>query len=191
MHRDWETLLSAFGDIDGYEVRIGSSKTRHRQTDGLRNVKLISATNGDEVRALYDWSDFVVIPLKPNLHASRITVLLEAIASGVPTICTDTGGLRAYFSDVEVAYVPPFAPIALRTMVDGLCTDEDRRFAMIAKAQERMIAADLTAQGFATRNRRLSEELLRSSSRATIDASSTDYGKLRETEVVSSFPPAD
>jgi glycosyltransferase involved in cell wall biosynthesis len=104
--------------------------------------------------------------LKPNLHASGITVVFEATVSAVPLICTDTGGLRAYFSDAEVGYVPPGAPLTMRAVAEELSKDDERRFSMIVKAQNRLISAELTAQGFAMRNRRLSEELLCNSATA-------------------------
>ncbi len=169
MHRDWKTLLDAFGDVDRYQVRIASSKASRRLTHGLRNVEIISATTADDVRALYDWSDFVVVPLRPNLHASGLTVVFESIISAVPSICTDTGGLRAYFSDAEVAYVPPFASEAMRAAADVLSEDDHRRFEMTIKAQQRLTTAALTSEGFAMRNRRLSEQLLWSDHAATFD----------------------
>jgi glycosyltransferase involved in cell wall biosynthesis len=160
MHRDWPTLLAAFGNVDRYEVRIGSSHLDRKLLKGVRNVTAISAMTADEVRALYAWADLVVVPLKPNLHASGITVVFESVISGVPSICTDTGGLRAYFSESEVAYVPHSAPIAMRAAADQLAADDDRRFNMVASAQRHLISAELTAHGFAIRNRRLSEVLL-------------------------------
>jgi glycosyltransferase involved in cell wall biosynthesis len=163
MHRDWETLLAAFGNVSQYEVRIASSKIRRKLISGLNNVEVIPAQTADDVTSLYEWADLVVVPLKPNLHASGITVVFEAIASAVPVICTDTGGLRAYFSDTEVAYVPPGASLAMRAEAEELSKDDKRRFSMIVKAQKRMISTNLTAQGFAMRNRRLSEELLSNS----------------------------
>jgi glycosyltransferase involved in cell wall biosynthesis len=162
MHRDWPTLLAAFGNLDRYEVRIGSSRLDRKLLKGLRNVTAISPRSADEVRALYAWADVVVVPLKPNLHASGITVVFESIVSGVPSICSDTGGLRAYFSDSEVTYVPHSAPIAMRAAADQLAANDDGRFNMVVSAQRRLLSAELTAHGFAMRNRRLSEELLTS-----------------------------
>ena len=167
MHRDWETLLEAFGNVPRYEVRIASSKINRKLIAGLNNVQVILARTADDVRSLYEWADLVAVPLKPNLHASGITVVFEATVSAVPSICTDTGGLRAYFSDAEVAYVPPCAPIAMRATAEELSKDDERRFGMIFKAQHRIISADLTEQGFAMRNRRLTEELLGSNSETT------------------------
>jgi glycosyltransferase involved in cell wall biosynthesis len=170
VHRDWITILRAFGNVDGYEVRIGSSKISSRQVRGLRNVTVKSVELEDQVRALYDWADIVVISLKPNLHVSGLTVIFESIICGVPTICTDTGGLRVYFSDVEVTYVPVFAPVAMRVAAERLSVDNEGRFTQTIRAQQRLISGELTARGFAMRNRSLSEELLREGSASYNDS---------------------
>jgi glycosyltransferase involved in cell wall biosynthesis len=164
MHRDWETLLKAFGNIEGYKVRIGSFKIDRKLIAGLSNITIVPALIADDVRKLYEWADFVVVPLKPNLHVSGITVVFESVVSAVPVICTDTGGLRAYFPDGEVAYVPTFAPVAMRAAVDELSKDDDRRLDMLIRAQKQLISADLTTTGYAERHRQLSEELLHASS---------------------------
>jgi hypothetical protein len=51
----------------------------------------------------------------------------------------------------------------MRAAAEELSKDDKRRFSMIVKAQKWMISTNLTAQGFAMRNRRLSEELLSNS----------------------------
>lgn len=159
-HRDWVTLLRAFGNDERYEVRIGSSNISSRLFRGLRNVRVQSVKLENHVRALYDWADLVVVSLKPNLHVSGISVIFESIICGVPTISTDTGGLRVYFSDAEVTYVPAFAPVAMRVAANRLSLDDEGRFTQTIRAQQRLISGDLTARGFAMRNRSLSEELL-------------------------------
>ena len=69
----------------------------------------------------------MIMSLKPNLHGSGITVILESIILGVPVVCTDSGGLRAYFSSSEIYYVPAYAPIAMRVAVEELAQDDERR----------------------------------------------------------------
>ena len=191
MHRDWITLLRAFGNVDGYEVRIGSSRVSSRLVRALRNVTVRSAEIADQVRALYDWADIVVVSLKPNLHVSGITVIFESIICGLPTVCTDTGGLRAYFSDAEVTYVPAFAPIAMRVAADRLSRDDEGRFSLTSRAQQHLISANLTARGFAMRNRNLSEELLREGSNASYrdgaEVSSTQAVAVPVTESTTDF----
>ena len=91
---------------------------------GINNVTVRSVATADDVKALYEWADIVIVSLKPNLHASGITVILESIILGVPVVCTDSGGLRAYFSSWEICYVPVYAPIAMRVAVEELAADE-------------------------------------------------------------------
>lgn len=160
MHRDWETLLRAFAGDERYVVRIAARRVSRRMIRGLSNVALFNPRTADEVKALYEWADVVVVSLKPNLHASGITVILEAVILGVPVVCTRSGGLCAYFSSREVRYVPALAPVAMRRAVEELAADKRRRAEMVARAQHRLAAAELTAQGFAERQRRLSEKLV-------------------------------
>src|ERR1700722_13177997 len=147
MHRDWQTLITAFGNIERYEVKIASRKIRQKLIAGSHNVKVISAVAADDVKKLYEWADIVVVPLTPNLHASGITVVLESIILAVPLVCTDTGGLRAYFSSAEICYVPPSAPLAMRAAVEELARDHTSRLAMVIKAQKQLLSANLTSKG--------------------------------------------
>jgi Glycosyl transferases group 1 len=160
MHRDWGTLLCAFGGRNEYEVAIASKKLSPRRIRHMHNFRLVAVQTAADVRRLYEWADMVVVPLKPNHHVSGITVVFESIISGVPVIVTDTGGLRVYFSDTEVGYVPLNAPEEMRLMAETLIADRDRRLSMVKFAQERMRIAELTKQGYAARHRRLTESLL-------------------------------
>jgi beta-glucanase (GH16 family) len=105
-------------------------------------------------------ADVIALAIKPNLHASGITVLEEATICGVPVICTDTGGLRAYFSDREVKYVPSHQPDALRREIAALAKDGDAGPSMVERARARMISAGLSSRRFAQRHAALSRELL-------------------------------
>jgi len=87
-------------------------------------------------------------------------VIIEAITRGVPVVCTDTGGLDAYFSASEIRYVRPGDPDEVRRVVDELARDEGLRHAMTAAAQRRLHEADLSSRGHALRRRKLTEELL-------------------------------
>lgn len=160
IHRDWKTLIEAFGNREGYEVGIGSNRINRKLLDGIGNVALLPVTTSEDVKALYEWADIAVVSLKPNLHASGITVILESVVRAVPSVCTDTGGLRAYFSPGEVCFVPPFAPVAMKVAVDELARDQVRRSAMVYKAQQRLFSSRLTTEGFANRHKQLSAELL-------------------------------
>jgi glycosyltransferase involved in cell wall biosynthesis len=160
IHRDWRTLVEAFGNRKGYEITIGSRRISPSLLAGVDNIKISNIRTADDVKALYEWADLVVVSVKPNLHASGITVVLESTILGVPVVCTDSGGLRDYFSTDEVCYVPAHAPTDMRMAVEGLARDEERCWAMAVRAQERLLSAALTAKGFAERHRQLSEEVL-------------------------------
>ena len=160
MHRDWDTLMRAFGGLGKYELAIAARRPLKRQVSNTPNVKLIDARTEADVRRLYEWADIVVVPLKYNRHVSGITVIFEGTISGVPVVATDTGGLRAYFSNEDIAYVPLYAPDEMRGTVDLLCSDHIRRQRMVASAQRRMLTGELTKQGYAKRHRKLTEDLL-------------------------------
>lgn len=159
MHRDWSTLFAAVNGWDDAEVRIASSRCgslRVRPT----NVTVVQPRSANAVAELYAWADLVVVPLRPNLHASGITVIAEAVLSGLPVVCSDTGGLRAYFSGDEVCYVPPGSVATLRGALENLSKSDDRRFTFAQRAQARLRSADLNSTARALRLRCLSEQLL-------------------------------
>jgi glycosyltransferase involved in cell wall biosynthesis len=160
VHRDWITLVRAFGGRHEYELAIATRQLTQRQLRNASNLRLVEARTEADIRQLYQWADIVVVPLKHNRHASGITVTFEGTISGLPVVVTDTGGLRAYFSENEITYVPLNAPDAMRAAVDSLCADRVGRLAMVANAQRRMLTGELTKQGYAKRHRRLTEDLL-------------------------------
>ncbi|MGH7093695.1 MAG: glycosyltransferase, partial [Stellaceae bacterium] len=159
-HRDWPTLIEAVRACPECELRIVAPRVGAAETRGAGNIAVVRLSNNDELAALYDWADLVAVPLRGNLHASGITVVEEATVFGVPVICTDTGGLRAYFGDGEVRYVPVADPVAWRTQIVQLAADGDTRAAMVERARSRMITGGLTSRRFGQRHAELSREAL-------------------------------
>lgn len=158
-HRDWATLVAAIAGWPECELRIATPRlpAALMRAD---NVALAQPKTQDELVALYNWADLVVLTLKPNLHASGITVLEEATVFGLPVVCTDTGGLSAYFTEPQVRYVPPGQPEALREVIAALARDDAERARMVDRARRRMIDAGLTSRQFAQRHAELSRELV-------------------------------
>jgi glycosyltransferase involved in cell wall biosynthesis len=70
------------------------------------NVVLTTSPGSREVVASYEWCDAVMLPLRPNRHASGLTVALEAAAAGRPVVATKTVGLAEYFPGDEIAFLP-------------------------------------------------------------------------------------
>lgn len=159
-HRDWVTIIAAVREWPGCVLRVVAPRLAAGLIRRASNVEIIHPKANDELSALYDWADLVALAIKPNLHASGITVVEEATVFGVPVICTDTGGLKAYFSDAEVRYVPPGEPEAMRRQIAALAEDDHERGAMVARARARMIAGGLTSRHFGRRHAELSRELL-------------------------------
>jgi glycosyltransferase involved in cell wall biosynthesis len=160
MHRDWSTLFAAVAGLDQFVLRVGSRAIPRSLRVRAPNVSLERPTTAGEVRSLYSWADIVVLALKPNLHGSGVTTLSEAILSGRPVVCSDTGGLRSYFSDHAVRYVRPGDALAMRRAIELLGADDHLRFAMVRNAQERVRSANLNSLAFARRHYELSRELL-------------------------------
>ena len=157
-HRDWDTLIDATRHQPGIEVKLATASLK--PSANTSNISVVRAQTNDELLALFDWADLVVVTLKPNLHASGITVVEEAIILGVPVICSRAGGLEAYFRPGEVFYVEGEDPAQLRMAIQLLARDEAQRQALIRKAHQRLHDDELTSTGYARRHVELSRQLL-------------------------------
>jgi len=157
--RDWETLAAALGHDTRYTVRIA---TRRRIPASVRapNVEIVRVSGIKEQHALYDWADVIVVPLRPNTHASGITVMLEAAAFGKPMIVTRVGALDDYFDDEAVSYVEPFDRAQLRAAVNALLAAPSRALRQAQAACAQLRERDLTTQHFARQHAQLTREML-------------------------------
>ncbi len=159
--RDWETLIKAFGNDARYTVKLA---TRRRIPASLRapNVEIALFSGIKKQHELYDWADVIVVPLRPNSHASGITVMLEAAAVGKPMVVTNVGALQDYFPAGEASYIPPFNPQALREAVDQLAAEPMHALRQAQAAAAGLLARDLTTQHYAMQHVRITQEMLRS-----------------------------
>ena len=158
--RDWETLIKAFGNDARYTVKLA---TRRRIPASLRapNVEIALFSGIKKQHELYDWADVIVVPLRPNSHASGITVMLEAAAVGKPMVVTNVGALQDYFPAGEAAYIPPFNPQALREAVDQLAASPADALHQAQAAAAGLLSRDLTTQNYAMQHVRITQEMLR------------------------------
>ncbi|MBN3767121.1 glycosyltransferase family 4 protein [Burkholderia sp. Ac-20365] len=158
--RDWETLIKAVGNDPRFAVRLA---TRRRIPRSLRslNVQIAPAAGLKKQRELYDWADVVVVPLRPNTHASGITVMLEAAAVGKPMVVTNVGGLEDYFSKSAASYVPPFDADALRDAFIRLLASPDEALQQAQAASMELVSRDHTTEHYAQQHVKITRDLLR------------------------------
>lgn len=159
-HRDWVTLIDALKNSEGYELRIASQNINPRLLAGARNVEIVKPKSNSELLALYDWADLMVLAMKPNSHASGLTVVQEAVLRGVPVICSAIGGLNAYFSKEEINYVPAQDVDAIRRKIRELSEDDQKRWIFVKRAQSRMGPEGLSSHAYVKKHVELSKELL-------------------------------
>lgn len=94
--RDTATLYAALEMVHALapEVRlVVQSKSNSPAPAGVRVLKHVSHR---ELRDLYVAASVVAIATRHNLHASGMTVSLEAMATGRPVAITETPGIEAY-----------------------------------------------------------------------------------------------
>lgn len=72
---------------------------------GIDNVKLMGCVRGEMLAQLYAESDLFVFPSGTETFGN---VLLEAMASGCPCICTDSGGVTDFSKNRENSWVVPY-----------------------------------------------------------------------------------
>nr|WKF56016.1 hypothetical protein HUO10_000460 [Paraburkholderia busanensis] len=174
--RDWETLIRALGNDARYTVKLA---TRRRIPASLRapNVEIALFSGIRKQHELYDWADLIVVPLRPNTHASGITVMLEAAAVGKPMVVTNVGALQDYFPAGEAFYIPPFNPQALREAVDQLAASPLDALRQAQAAAAGLLARDLTTQHYAMQHVRVTQEMLRARAAAAGQGAPTRAGR--------------
>ncbi len=159
-HRDWKTAIEAFANLPGVEVKIFSTQASAALLRGAKNVEIRGIRNNEELIEELAKASMMVLPLKPNLHASGATALQEAVIFGVPVIVSDTGGLSSYFGFDEVTFVPPLAPEALRKATLALLENPAEALAKAARAQAHIATGEIGAMAYVRDHVRLSREML-------------------------------
>jgi glycosyltransferase involved in cell wall biosynthesis len=159
-NRDWTTLIDAVKKLADSELRIVSHKVSPKLIAGASDISIIKLESNSELLELYEWADVLVLVLESNFHASGITVLQEAVLRGVPVVCSDAGGLKAYFPEDAIKYVRPDDAEAIRHAILEICKDDEWRWASIKRAQARMGPGGVNAQSYVKRHVELSRKLL-------------------------------
>lgn len=159
-HRDWRVLIETVNGRDRYSLKIATGRDLSALKPDPANIEIGRPSNNIELVALYEWADVVCVPLKPNLHASGITVVQEAVLQGKPVICTAVGGLDAYFSDDEVTFIPGNDGEALERAFDTIAGSPEPAWDRVRKARAKMLGQDLSSRSYVRRHVELSRALL-------------------------------
>ena len=104
-------------------------------------IAWLGETPDADLPALYHLADLFVLPAS---HASEAfgLVQVEAMAAGVPCICTELGTGTSYVNQDGVTglVVPPRDPAALAAAINDLLADPTRRAEMGTAARARVAA---------------------------------------------------
>jgi len=143
-HRDHELLIEGIRRLWARRGDVRLELVTHHRVN-------VPAVLGDRrsfcdhvaLRELYGRASVVALALKPNVHLSGLTVLLEAMACRVPVVATETPGMREYVRDGETGLLVPRDPDAIAEAVGRLLQDPDRAREM-GEAGRRAVEAAFT-----------------------------------------------
>lgn len=158
-HRDWVTAVRAIEQLREAHLTV-LSRTFPSELARSADVTVRRVGNNSELVVLFAEADVVMIALKPNEHASGLTVLQEAVLHGVPVVVTDAGGLTDYFDSSMVKYVPPHDPKAIADAIMQVVQDPRSARDRAVLAQSRMTPDLISSEAFVRRHVQLSRELL-------------------------------
>lgn len=154
--RDWMCLLDAFGNDARFDLVVVSDQVPDSKLAIYSNLRLPRRPSLQEFRKLYEWADYVVVPMVANKY-SGITVALEALSLGCCVIASRTGGIPTYFDEDEVIYCDVGDATAMRNAV--LSCGEEQRARTTKKAHERFERSGYTTKRMISRYYDLSQSL--------------------------------
>ena len=131
-------LLAAFRRVKDIESGVslhlvgdGHKKEEYedlsRKLDISSSVTFYGLRSKEEIAELMRDSDFLVLP---SLYETQSCVVIEALASGLPVIASDVGGIPEILEDPNLGIlIPPDSPERLAdAMLKALETDWDRDY---------------------------------------------------------------
>jgi glycosyltransferase involved in cell wall biosynthesis len=133
-HRDHDLLVRAVRKVPGCRLEIAT-----RLPVGDPTV-IRTGLNHHQIRGLYERANVVAIATTPNIHASGLTVTLEAMACGRPVVIPDTPGLTDYVVPEQTGLVYPVGDEdALAKCLQRLVTDQVMAVTMGEAGRRRVV----------------------------------------------------
>lgn len=150
---DRPLVVSVGGDRDRDAATLFAALSRVR--DQVPDVEIVVQTTAaltppagvtvaryfthSQLRELYARASVVAIATRPNLHASGMTVSLEAMSTGRPVVITGTAGLEDYVADGASGHVVPVGDaLSLADRVVDLLRDPGRAESLGRSARQRV-----------------------------------------------------
>jgi glycosyltransferase involved in cell wall biosynthesis len=119
---DWQ--LTIVGPIDRSAQALAALKTALQETGLGERVVLLGAVGEEHLARLYAAAD---VFLMPSLYEGYGMVLAEALARGLPIVCTTGGAAAATAPDAAAIKIPPGDAAALGWAIGQMLADPDRR----------------------------------------------------------------
>ena len=156
-YKGLQYLLAAMNDIPARLLVVGSGPMDAEwralaTTLGLsEKVVFLGEVSAEELPAYYHACDVFVLPACERSEAFG-TVQIEAMASGLPVVCTELGTGTSYVNvHGQTGWVVPTRdPTALAAAIGDLLHDEPKRRRMGEQARERALA-DFSLESMADR----------------------------------------
>jgi glycosyltransferase involved in cell wall biosynthesis len=120
--------------IPGYPTAHEAELRAHAAQLGVAaDVHLLSWIGPEELEGLYDAAACLVCP---SLHEGFGLPVLEAMARGVPVVCSDRGALAEVAGDAAV-FFDPLDPRAIATAIERVLGDEAEARRLVALGLQR------------------------------------------------------
>jgi glycosyltransferase involved in cell wall biosynthesis len=148
--RDPATLFAALARVHAERPDVELLVQTTSDAPPPEGVAVVPHVSHRELADLYARASVVAVATRDNLHASGMTVSLEAMATGRPVVMTDTPGIEDYVVHERTGLLAPVGdPEALAGHVLRLLRDEDeaRRFGAAGRAavEDRLTTRHLAA----------------------------------------------
>jgi glycosyltransferase involved in cell wall biosynthesis len=140
----WEKGLDVYADIierlrergiPHRSVVVGDGPAREELEERLPETIFTGYLDGTDLSRAYASSDVFLFPSDTETFGN---VTLEAMASGLPTVCANAVGSRDLVNDETTGILcPPGDVSAFTDAVEQLATDDERRHAMGEAARKR------------------------------------------------------
>lgn len=132
--RDYPTFLSAVAGLPTRVIVVASPSSMGNHPVPA-NVELRFDIPSNELNVLLEGSQVVVLPLEERKISTGQSVLLQAMSLGKAVVSTRTAGTEDYVRDgVDGMLVPPRDPAAMRTAIESLLRDPQKREQLAANA---------------------------------------------------------